>query len=705
MDRTQWFGGVETLIRSKFRLMALCAIFALGVALFLGFVFKLDSMSMTRVDDIVTGWCITSIILAPFIMGAYTTISSVQGRFGSRRLELLTLPLGRLAIPTSLAVNSFLTTLIFWVAGFIGFGLAADPLALSFNFLFDHGKHAAEIFNAYAIAAFLFTYAFCIVATGAHTATFSALWIIAPSVVLLLSQGMGYTWNDVEFYLGVMLTIGTVYYGSLPFILYSRPRFHWTVGASKWGKHMFDVALQISSLGAIVSFAIFEVGSTFIFFTLVSVLIVSYLYVKRDPNARNAMGHARVGNIIALSILMTLTLIGIYIDNRLVNSASPEHNMSIQRIQPSPSNDFLLVSGGPEVVDYRRHSFNPSIRRAYLFDLKGQTAPIEFPFRNVFIGADCWSKDSRFVAVHSAALGRINGFAFDGNVAGASSSELAMRYLGRYWNPTAIYDTVEKKMNFHERPPLLADGWEHPDDLVHMNFSITGEIEIYSVNQGRAILTNPHTFHFVNVYKDGLAHFRLANSPEVYVFRDNKLEKVPNKRWEGDSMIDTINVEKALENPYRWSRETVYDDHDASKDLRMTFTNGDRVRSFKVKRDWVRYHSEGVYLISEKGLISVNLLMNKETVLFKCQPDEKISVDDSYYSAYLLNFSVKDTRYGTLNLISGEFHSINDPKIIGFPFYVLGQDTVLYMSVDQSWNLGQGTKHRKLYEIGRPKGS
>ncbi|MDF1667233.1 MAG: hypothetical protein P1V97_36145, partial [Planctomycetota bacterium] len=84
MDRSIWFGGVDTLIRSKFRLISASAFLGFLVACFFGGVLQLDSIRLSKLDDIVIGWCLSSLVLAPFLMGAYTTLSPVQGRFGSR---------------------------------------------------------------------------------------------------------------------------------------------------------------------------------------------------------------------------------------------------------------------------------------------------------------------------------------------------------------------------------------------------------------------------------------------------------------------------------------------------------------------------------------------------------------------------------------------------------------------------------------------
>jgi len=467
MNLSKELQGLGALLMAKKPLILMTGLGVLGTTACLGVLMALGQASAGDVKMIASMIALLGIPAGPLIIAINLTLES-DSSATARRLELLTLPVGRLAIPLAILLCSILTALVIALTSFAGLSIALSPQELLHELTRSGDREHWEIV---LFCSLLFAYSFSIMTLGNHRANASALWIAVPALfcVSTVAAGFGPDDRDAAVMLWGWMIAG--YYLGLPFLLYARPRHHWSPASLKGGRDNLDFIVLITGILSLSCVALFGFGKGLLFCLALGGLCAWRTTKKQVKRPRRSTGMVRLSNFLALGLLVPGLLFGLAFDASLVAEVSPEAGMKVSRIILSPAGRYALVVGISK--RHRLADQQGVIRRAAVIDLSGKKAPLLFPARFAAVSEHCWSKDGRWVVVQDNSYGRLR--ISTGFRGGMKVTEPEAAFLGlcdgmvQSW----VCDIEERSMK-QTASLRVAPGWVKPEQLLHLSATMRG---------------------------------------------------------------------------------------------------------------------------------------------------------------------------------------------------------------------------------------
>jgi hypothetical protein len=487
MSRLQ---GLGALLRDKKRIARHLAILGLIAGTTLGLFFRLAGSVGDFSSFVMYVFAATVAFIAPLGAGGSDTFSGYQAGARSRREELLTLPVGRLALPSAILLGGLAMALVTIATFTIGlsFLLGWGPTLDGWTCPWPGGPDMlARIAGGIAI----FCLGFSFGSIGAHPVNATLFWAAVPFLVGPLAFVMGHDTKDLESYGFLAGGSLALYFLVLPFTLYAGPIHRWSP-VKRGGIDPDGVALLASML-LVTVFGIFGAGRVFVCVLAACAGLACWSARGRPRHERRSMPLVRIAWLLALVAVAPAIVVGAVYDARRVASAGAPAGKPIRRFEISPDGRWLAVSVQP--ADMRREG---SVERVVVTDLSGRAAPIVLPPRCAELPAGAWSADGRYLAVRDVTAGRLR--YPESELERHDAGLFARSLMHALFVETVILDTQTGRIvTVGDR--LVRPGWRTPAELV--NVAITfGHSRILTDGRGRrAVLDRSFLDLF---YDDGL---------------------------------------------------------------------------------------------------------------------------------------------------------------------------------------------------------
>lgn len=408
-------------------------------------------------------------VLPAFVMAGDLTFRATPGGRTFRE-AFLAGPTGAFALPAMIQVASLAAALAVCLGALPGFLLSGVEVDLA-------------LFGSLAVNLLLFWGIFTAIAClGNHTANAVLLFLFVPVVWLLAPIGGGYGEAQLlplALWFGLlMLVLGGLLVG-LPYLLYRRPRHHWS---DEVGFQAFSGRdLGIWGLGASLTLVPF----VSLVWTLPMVGLSTLLIVRGGPKrgTRAGLGHFHYGTRACLIGFLPVLLLGLLGDAyHMHSSASYDPQRHVHGFEaPVGGRRVVLLSEDPSRLSRarppRRLQAREGLGRVALIGPEGQVELV-FPQRFGVIDRHAWSADGRYLAVHDQDLGVFQG-ELPQRVEQAllptkGLSDRLGRIYGQTFQATYVFDTQTGEL---QRLPLLElrPGWTKPEELVSHTLGLGGQ--------------------------------------------------------------------------------------------------------------------------------------------------------------------------------------------------------------------------------------
>ncbi len=482
--------GLGALLRDKKRLARTFVILGLLAGAVFGLFCRLVGLEGDGASCIMYAFAGVVAVLVPLVAGGTDTFSGYQAGARARREELLSLPVGRLALPSAILLAS-LATVLATVATFtlgMSFSLGWSPTLACWTCPWPGGP---DFLPRSAVSAAVFCFAYSFGTIGAHPVNVTSLWVAVPVLVGPVAIVMGYDPKDLESYAFLAGGSLALYFLALPFVLYAGPIHRWS--PVKKDAMDPDGVLLLSSMLLVTIFAIFGAGPLLAVLGAACAALACWTTRGRPRVERRSMPLVRVAWLLSLVAIAPAVVVGAVYDARRVASAAEPAGKPIRRFDVSPDGRWLAVSVQP--TDVRREG---SIERIVVADLSGRAPMIVLPQRCAELPSNAWSVDGRYLAVRDVTAGRLR--YPDSELDHRDEGLYARSHLRRIFVATVVLDTKTGQVaTLDDR--ILAPGWRTPEELVSVVVTFRHSRILTDGRGRRAVLDR---FFRPERYEDGL---------------------------------------------------------------------------------------------------------------------------------------------------------------------------------------------------------
>lgn len=418
--------------------------------------------------------------LLPIVGSAYLTTGRSMTPAGGRcrREEMLTLPIGRLVIPSQILLVS-LGSLAAWLLGsLIGTGLTFGPSLVWAAVTSD--KLLLGLTYAVPVLLVLLTASNAFTSVGNNNAFLGLGWILIPASILPALPGMGYN-GDVAAFLWLWGMPLSAFYLLVPFALYALPTHHWS--DVKLSQHPHHVLAQVLVYPLLVVLVV--LGWTALALGLLLAGGAVFCLARRQvPREHRASSGLAVTLGLGLAFCLPPLAVCLAVDAWVLATPITQDKSVVARSVPSPDGKRIALEVKPLPGDCDALNDLTMVRVA-IVDPTGATPPKKLSPRFGRIAG--WSKDGRYLAFHDETFGRFSNSYDEPDPSKLHPRERILLALTPSCARTWIYDTTTDQVVAKLPRRIVRPGWTTPEELIHLSVSVRDAQLHLEDGTGRAI--------------------------------------------------------------------------------------------------------------------------------------------------------------------------------------------------------------------------